>query len=459
MRNLILIVATISMLASCRVGPKYEKNNIEQSKASYSHASEKSDSLKLEEWFNVYKDPSLQKLVRKALDSFPDMRAAVARIEEARANAAIVKANLLPTIGYQLGAGTSNAGTNPQQAFIAQDRNYLNAAATLNWELDLFGRIRSSQSSFKNIYEQQIAAQKALMVSLIAEVADNYFLLLDLDNRIAIAQRTIDSRKESLRINAERFKKGYSAEIDELQAKMQLASVEATLPALKRQVVIVENNLHLLCGETGGTIERGSNIKQQSLPPSIPAGLPSQLLQRRPDVLAAEFALKAQYDRVGVAQANRFPVISLTGALGLASPQLSTLVSGNSTYASLGGGILGPIFAFNQNKRRVDVEKQKVAQLQAQYDKTVINALLDVETALAGNTFLAEEFEARNRQVEAARKALELSRQRYNFGYTSYLEVLIQENSLLDAEFQESVTLRQKHSAIVGLYKALGGGW
>lgn len=459
MKKYIWFIIVTLLIGSCRVGPKYERNQLANSKQTYAQGEANGDSLKLSSWFELYKDKALQDLINRALDSNPDLRVALARVEEARYNAAIVRANLLPVIGYQLGAGTSNANINAKEALVAQDRTFYNGALTLNWELDLFGRIRSGKSAAVNAYLEQESVKRNVQVILVAEVADNYFLLRDLDYRLEVAKRTVISRTESQRINADRFAKGYSAEIDKLQADIQLATVEAVIPNIQRQIVLVENALNLLCGRTGGTIARGSKNVDQQLPPNIPAGLPSQLLERRPDIQGAEFALKSQYDKVGVAQANRFPIISLTGALGMASPQLSTLLTGNSPYASVSGGILGPIFAFNQNKRRVDVEKQRVAQLQANYDRTILNALLEVDNAIAGNYYFQQEFEARKRQVVAAEKAVELSRQRYNFGYTSYLEVLIQENSLFDAEIQESITLRQKHSAIVSLYKALGGGW
>lgn len=465
MKNWISIIVIFSSLQACRVGPEYERNGIAANKKEYAsldsskQSATKIDSLKLEKWFDLYKDDALRQLIKAAMENNPDMRLVAARVEEARANAGAVRASLLPTLGYDIGAGFNRNGTNPEAALVSRERDYFNGAAILSWEIDLFGKIRNNRNSFINTYLQQEALQRNLMVSLVAEVADNYFLLRDLDNRLVIAKRTVESRKESLRINTERFNKGYTAEIDKLQSEIQLASVEAVVPLLKRQIQQVENQLNLLTGRNGGSINRGLLNKEQTLPPEIPAGIPSQLLERRPDIQAAEFALKAQYDRIGIAQANRFPTLNLTAVLGMASPQLTTLVNGQSPYTAVAGGLTGPIFAFNQNKRRVDAERQKAEQFQATYDKTVLQALLDVDFALANNNTLSEEYNARKRQVAAAEKAYKLSRQRYDFGYTSYLEVLTQENFLFDAEIQESITLRQKHSAIVTLYKALGGGW
>ncbi|OYU96397.1 MAG: transporter [Bacteroidetes bacterium B1(2017)] len=457
----ILIILLLATIASCKVGPKYERSKLAESKKAYATSTSGaiSDTSSLAKWFDIYHDAALQELIKSSLENNLDMKLTVARIEEARSNAGIVKANLLPTIGYKLGAGTTDSKTNPQQAMVAIPNTYYTGALTLNWEIDLFGKIRNSKSSAVNVYMQQEELKKNLNVILVAEVADNYFLLRDLDNRLEIAERTLKSRKESLRINSERFDKGYNAEIDKLQAQMQLSAVEATIPNIKRQIVSVENGLNLLMGRSSGAITRGKKNSEQDLPLTIPSGLPSQLLERRPDIKAAEYSLQAQYDRIGVAQANRFPTLSLTAALGMASPQLTTLIGANSPYGSVAGGLLGPVFAFNQNKKRVDVERQRAMQSQAVYEKTVLQAFLEVDNSLANNMYLTQEYDARKVQVMAGKKALDLSQQRYNFGYTSYLEVLVQENSLFDAEIQESITQRQKYSALVNLYKALGGGW
>jgi outer membrane protein, multidrug efflux system len=461
MKNLSkLILILVVFFGACKVGPKYKRSALAESKKNFgSNQTIDTSTASLAKWFDIYQDATLQELIKATLDNNLDLKLTLARVEEARANAGIVKANLLPNIGYGLGAGTSNAKQNPAEAMVAVPNTYYNGAVYLNWEIDLFGKIRNNKSAYVNSYLQQEELRKNLQIVLIAEVASNYFLLRDLDNRLEVTERTLIARKESLRINTERFEKGYSAEIDQLQAQTQYYALEASMNSFKRQIVLVENGLNLLMGRSGGNIPRGKTNTTQNLPPTIPAGLPSQLLERRPDIQAAEFSLKAQYDRIGVAQANRFPTLSLTAALGLASPQLSSLVSSNSLYNSASAGLLGPIFAFNQNKKRVDVERQRAEQTQAIYDKTVLQAFLEVDNSLSNNNYLALELAARNKQVLAAKKALELSRQRYSFGYTSYLEVMIQENALFDAEVFESIAARERNTALVNLYKALGGGW
>lgn len=459
MKQLVAFILIALAWSACKVGPQYERPKLAESKKEYGQTTAVSDSISTLKWFEVYQDEALNSLIQMALDSNRNLKVAIAKVEESRAAANIVRSNLLPQLNYNLGARTSGAGTNAQRSFAAQDVNTLQSAVTLNWEIDLFGKIRNSKDAALNEYLSRDEVRKNVQVSLIAEVASNYFLLRDLDNRLAIAERTIQSRQESYRIISERFSKGYIAEIDKLQAQAQLNFAQAIKPNIQRQIVVIENNLNVLCGRSSGTIIRGKTNFEQKLPPTIPAGLPAQLLERRPDVKAAEFAVSAQYSRVGVAVANRFPTLSLTAALGLASPELSTLVNSNSLYNGVGGSLVGPIFAFGQNKRRVDVERKRAEQLLLQYEQVVLVAFAEVESTLGQVTYLGVEYEARKNQVEATTRALELSNQRYNTGYTSYLEVLIQETNLLDAELQESSVLQQKHNALVNLYKALGGGW
>lgn len=454
-----ITIVLVCLLFACKVGPKYERPEMAGRKTGYGQQTEKSDSITTQKWFDIYKDPALNSLIQLALDSNRNLLIAIARVEEAQASAAIVRSNLLPQINYGLGAAGSNAGINAQKSFTAQDVNVFQARAFMNWEIDLFGKLRNAKESAINDYLSREEIRKNVQISMVAEVAANYFLLRDLDNRLAIAERTIASRQESLRIISQRFDKGYIAEIDKLQAQQQLNIAQAIKPNLKRQIITLENNLNVLCGRTSRTIERGNSNFDQNLPPSIPVGLPSQLLERRPDIQAAEYSLAAQYNRVGVTVAQRLPTLSLTATLGLASPQLSSLLSNNSLYGNAGAGLVGPIFAFGQNKRRVEVERKRTQQAQLQYEQTVLIAFAEVESVLAQLQQLGDEYEARRQQVVAAKKALDLSNQRYNTGYTSYLEVLVQESNLLDAELQESVILQQKHTALVNLYKALGGGW
>ena len=450
----------ISVLFGCRVGPDFTIPEMVKTKKEYSELrGTKTDSLSRIKWFEVYKDEALNQLIQHALDSNRSLLTAIANVEEARANASMVKADLLPKFNYGFNTRSSSFGSGTPLGIANMNPTNFNANIGMGWEIDLFGKVRNAKLSAINQYMATDEIRKNVQVSLIAEVASNYFLLRDLDNRLIIAQRTLESRKELFRIINERFTKGYISEIDKLQADQQLSVAETMIPKIKRQITTVENTLKLLCGRFNGPINRGKTNYEQQLPPTIPVGLPSELLERRPDIKAAEYTVSAQYNRIGIAQANRFPTLSLTAAFGLVSPQVSSLVNANSLYGTGFASLTGPLFEFNKNKNRVEIERKKAIAVTRKYEETVIGAFAEVENSLNQIQNLEEEYTAYKRQVAITQKAYALSKLRYTTGYTSYMEVLLQETSLLQAEMEESSTLQQRNTAIVNLYKALGGGW
>jgi multidrug efflux system outer membrane protein len=455
----ILCAALTGMVASCKVGGEFSKPVVAQTPTAYPQSAAAYDSISAIRWFELYQDTVLQRLIKTTLDSNRNLQAAAYRIEESRELAGIVKANLYPSFGYQLSAGGGEAGAEAQKVAGGIDKGAIKTYATLNWEIDLWGKIRHANQAAMNDYLGDIENRNALIVSLVAEVSQLYFLLRDLDNRLAIAERTLASRREGTRIITERFNKGYVSEVDKLQAEQQEALAAVTIPNFRRQIITVENAIRVLMGMGPGPIARGQTLYQQSVSPDIPEGLPSQLLERRPDIREAERRLEAQFNYIGVAKARLYPSLSLTGLLGFASPQLSTLMGGGGFVANGFANLVGPIFEFNRNKRRIRVEEYRTRQVAAQYEQTVLNAFADVDNALAQYRTYDQEHKIRQLQVVAARKALELTQAKYDFGYSSYYEVLIQQNYLFDAELAESTTLQQKINSIVFLYKSLGGGW
>jgi multidrug efflux system outer membrane protein len=418
-----------------------------------------SDSAVLVKWFELYEDTVLIRYIRTAIDSNRNMLRAAARIEQSREIAGIVKANLYPSFGYSASAGGGTAGTDAQKVGGGIDNGAFKMYGTMNWEIDVWGKLRSANNASYNDFLADIENRNALMVSIVAEVASQYFLLIDLDNRLAIAKQTLVSRKESTRIISARFEKGYTSEIDKLQAEQQEAIAAASIPSFERQIVTVQNSLRTLMGLPPGPLERGLDLYAQKQGPQIPEGLPSQLLTRRPDIRQAEKSLEAQFNRIGVAKANLYPTISLTAALGFASPSLGTLLSGSGLVANGFGNLVGPIFEFQKNKRRIRVEEYRTKEISHAWEQTVLEAFADVDNSLADYRTYTQELEIRKAQTIASRKALELTRARYDFGYSSYYEVLIQENYLFDAELAESLTTQRKLVSLVNLYKALGGGW
>jgi|694.fasta_scaffold03203_13 multidrug efflux system outer membrane protein len=450
-------IVTVSFIYSgCVVGPQYATPKQDLPK-DFGIGS-KTDSSALVKWFDLFQDTALQTIIKTTLANNKDLATAAARVDEARFQLDVVRVNTLPSFGYEAQTGGGRADNSALKVGGGFNSGVNKAFGVLNWELDLWGRLKRTTEAARAQLLAQQGVTNALKVSLIAEVANAYFLLCDLDNRLQIAIRTVEDRKESTKIINERFKKGYVAELDKLQAMQQEAFAAALVPNIKRQITQVENALNVLMARMPQSITRGQLLFAQTLTPAIPVGLPSQLLERRPDIVAAEQSLKAQFQRIGIAKAAMFPTLSLTGVLGFASPQLSSMLNGGFVANGF-AGVTGPIFQFNQNKNRVLVEQKRTEQAQLQYEQTVIKAFADVNNALVQNSTYAEEFARRKEQVDAATKAYGLSKARYEYGYTSYLEVLIQENNLFDAELQVSVLYQQRLNAMVALYRSLGGGW
>jgi multidrug efflux system outer membrane protein len=329
----------------------------------------------------------------------------------------------------------------------------------MTFEVDLFGKLRRQTESARQELLASEEARRTVLTSLISDVASTYFLLRDLDQRRDIAARTLASRRDSTRIIRERFNKGTIPKIDVNQAEIQEADAAADLAFLERQVIETENLLSILLGRNPGPIRRGVMVENQIMPPTVPTGLPSELLERRPDVRAAERQLAAQTERIGIAEALRFPSLALTADAGVVSTELNDLTDSSATIWSIGANFFAPLYNAGRNKQRVEIEIAITEQLVNQYELTVLQAFREVEDALAAVRTLRNELAAREAQRTAARSAAFLSKARYDGGVTSYLEVLIANDSLFQAEIAAVATRRAQLVAIVDLYKALGGGW
>jgi multidrug efflux system outer membrane protein len=457
MTHKILILFLALTLSGCLVGPKVKKTQKETPATYSSGTSSSGDTTAILKWAEVYQDPVLQSLIQTALKQNYDVLTAMAKIDESRAAAGFSKADIYPSLNYTAGASALNLNNQQANDLGIQQRDLFYGMGLISWELDFWGKARHGNRSAKAELVASMEAQRAVTSSLVAQVASLYFQLRGLDDRLAIARATLGVRREATQLITLRFKGGEVAELDKFQAETQEAIAAALVPSLERDVKQTENAISVLLGNMPGQIERGLELRQQRVV-EIPSGLPSQLLSRRPDVRQAEQQWVAQNERIGVAQAARYPSISLTGALGVASNELSTIASNGGVW-NLAGSITGPIFAFNKNKRRAEIEMAKTEQSRLRYEKASLTAFGEVEDALIAVNTYAREYEARARQVESSRGATRLARERYDSGYTNYLEVLDNERTLLDAELQASTTLQRQLQATVMLYKALGGGW
>lgn len=453
---LLLIVCCGSLFSGCMVGGKFTQPQVATDSIYPNQAS--ADSITNLTWVALYQDTVLARFIKTTLDSNRNLLTAAARVEEAREIAGVVKANLYPAIGLSAGAAYGTAGTDAQK--LGQlDGGSLSAFGTLSWEIDIWGKLRHAKRAAQSDFLAEIENRNALQVSLIAEVASNYFILRDLDNRLDIAKRTLISRHENTMIITARFDTGYVSELDKLQAEQQEYVAEGAIPEFERQITQIENALRVLMGMNPGTVIRGKPNVDQVIVPTIPSGIPAELLDRRPDIRSASLQMQAQFDRVGVAKANRLPVISLTGLLGFASPELNTFLTSGGFAAGGGAGLFAPLFNFGKLKHATKAEEFRLQQSTYQYQETILEAFSDVDNSLKNYESYTRQYDIVHRQVEAARKALILSEARYNFGYTDYTEVIIQQDNLFSAELNESFLLQSKLNSTVSLYRSLGGGW
>ncbi len=408
-------------------------------------------------WWEFFQDPALRELIEVALQENKDLQAAYWRIEAARARFGFTRADLFPGFDYRGGAFISDR-SDTLGAPTDRAEEY-SIGAGVSWEIDLWGRLRRGNEAARSEMLASEWGRRGLTVSLVSEVARLYFLLRDLDARLEIAQRTLASRTDSTRLIRDRFEGGITSELDVLQAQVQESIAAVAVPQFERQIAQTENALSVLLGREPGPIIRGASLEEQTLPRQTPPGLPSDLLRRRPDIEQAAELLHAQMARIGVAKALRFPQLSLTGFFGFESADLSDVAKSDSSSWSIGAEILGPIFEFGKNKRRVQIERALTEELIVTYENAVLQALREVEDNLIAIRKLREEHAARVTQVTASRQAAILSRARYDGGVTSYLEVLDTERSLFDSELNASRTLQEIYTAMADLYAALGGGW
>ena len=456
MKKLIYILATIFALstAGCVMGPDFVPPEF-QTPDTYRFSESQTQAWTNPQWCQLFNDPALELLVTATLENNKDLLIAAARIQQARASVRFVRADQLPRVDVE--AGASRGTYWGERKSLSIEENFF-VAPTLTWELDFWGKFRRASEAEQAEYVATEYAFCAVRVSLISEVVSTYFLLLDFQQRLQISERTLDTRLKSLDIIEKRFVKGIIPEIDLNQAQIQKEDAAASIPRFQRAIAITENALSILLGRLPAPIATDTNLTAQLIPPDIPPGLPCSLLQRRPDILQAEYQLKAQNARIGIAQALRLPAIGLTGILGGASDQLKDLTSGGAAW-SVQTNIFSPVFNFDQDKMRVEFEKARTKELVYNYENTALTAFAEVEDALIEIATYREELVAVGNKLVAAKNAARLSYLRYDKGVTSFLEVLDTERVLFAVELDKSELDQLYLTSYVRLFKALGGGW
>jgi multidrug efflux system outer membrane protein len=442
------------LVTGCMVGPKLEKPQI-AAEEQFRFDSIAGDSMINLAWWELFDEPELDTMIYMALEYNQDILIAMSRIEQAYAVLGVSKADLYPQFGYDVSGSygdpsTAGGGT--------EAGGYVNITPNVYWELDFWGKVRRSNQAARAEIAASEEALHLVQIGIITAVVDGYFQLLDYDQRLEISRRTWQTRMESLWIIEQRYEKGVVPEIDLNQAQQQEAIAATAIPTYERAVAQTENYLSVLLGQNPRKLQRGI-LDELGNPPAIPVGMPSELVQRRPDLLQAEQQFYAETARIGMTQAMRFPSFSITGAFGVASSDLSNLLSSDALLYSVGGSILGPIFNWGKNKRRVEIQKETARQALLRYEQAVLNAFREVDDALIDVDTYGREVQSRERQKLAAINAAKLSRARYDGGQTAYLEVLETERSMFNAELESSAAKGALFSSYLYLYKALGGGW
>jgi outer membrane protein, multidrug efflux system len=459
-----VVAASALLVTACTVGPNYKRPEMAPPPAHrWAAEAQANASLGDTPWWQVFDDEALQALIRDSLAHNLDLRVAVARVQEARALSGVAKSFLYPEVNLTAGYTGNQASRNsqPPGAAKGEDRTYNNTqiAASMAWELDLFGRLHRNNEAAFNRYLATEEGHRAVIVSLVSDVASSYFLLRELDLQLEIAKRTLVINEDTVKYYNTRLQGGVSNRLELDQAQGNRALTAAQIPDIEQQIAVLEHAISVLAGRPPGAIARGRTLDDQHAPPAVPVGVPAVLLERRPDVIQAERLLVASNADIGAAKALFYPTISLTGALGVVSGDLGQLLKGDSVIWSVGAGLFQPIFNAGRNKRNLEAAQARYDQSLAQYQSAALNAYREVADALVTIQKLAAKRAEQEAGVEALRDAAKLARSRYDNGLSSYLEILIADQQLFAFELQLAATRGEQMRALAQLYRALGGGW
>ena len=455
MKKYIVIILFLSFFSSCKIGKEYAKMEIDMPDTFISYTQ---DSICFADikWWDIYADTNLRNLIHYTLENNKDMKIAIAKVKEMAARKKIDKADFFPKISASVYG--QDEKLNYQGNFDKQPHDIeYGVKANISWELDLWGNLRWANDAAIAEYMSTIEGQRALMMSLVAEVAEIYFELIALDNELLIVKQTLKAREDGVRLAKIRFEGGLTSETSYQQAKLEYAKTATMIPDLEKKIAMKENEILALSGCYPKRVERIETQKNLVLPDSIPLGLPSDLMERRPDVRKAEQKLIAANAKVGVAYTNMFPKIALTSNLGLETDKFTTLFS--SPMFFVGANLLSPVFNMGKNKAKYKAQIAVYEQECYNYEKVVMSAFYDVMNALVEFDKIKQIYESRLLLKESAQATMELAQLQYINGVIGYLDVLDAQRTYLDAQISLSNAYRDKQITMVKLYKALGGGY
>lgn len=456
-RNIIYLMLSLcvaaSLLQSCQLGRHYTRPNLNLP-ACIDSLNNDSASIADVPWEDVYQDSTLQKMIRKTLENNKDVRIAAAKVKELAEMKRIDFANMFPKIGtsaYMEKEGLDEGG----EKYSNSNKFYMKASVT--WELDLWGNLRWAKDKSMAEFLGSIENQRALQMSMIAQMAQSYFELLALDNELAIVRKTVEARRKSLHLTKLRYEGGLINETPYRQAQVELARTMTLIPDLEKKVAVKQNEIAFMMGEYPHEIERTVLPSDVVLPSSLPVGLSSSLLERRPDIRKSEQELVAANAAVGMAFTNLFPRLSLTASGGTESKELENMLK--SPYHLISGSLLTPVFNMGKNRAHLKAKKAAYEQAVLSYEKTVLNAFKETSNAIIEFNKSRDIHKTRLHLERASKSSLDLAKLQYINGVIGYLDLLDAQRSYLDAQIGLSNSIRDKQIAIVHLYKALGGGW
>jgi multidrug efflux system outer membrane protein len=458
-----LALAVTISVAGCTVGPDYQRPTLDIPDLFRGEKPDPVSTVSLADtaWWQVFKDPVLIQLINDGLANNHDLRIAAARVDQYRALAGVTRGAMFPQVGAGIGYNANNASKLSDPANTASDDTFRNwdAGLQISWELDLFGRLRRNDEAALARWLATEEGRRGVTVTLVSDIASAYFKLRQYDLELDIAKRTLVANTKQVDLYRERLDGGSSNRLEVDQAEANRAFTASRIPEFERRIAVQENRINLLLGRNPGPVKRGQTLTAQSMPPLLPVGLPLQLLDRRPDILQAEQDMVAANADVGAAKALFFPSIGITGTTGGLSRDFNDLGRGDAAIWSAGGNLLQPLFKGGAIRFNYEAAQAQFQQALAQYQKAVQNSFRETADAIVA----IEKFRAAREEIEkmvvALQDASDLARARYDGGLSSYLDILIVDQRLFDAELQLAELRGAEFTAMADLYRTLGGGW
>jgi len=460
MRKVIVFLFFALFVSGCMMGPNYQRPDVDTPQTWRFEDKEAKDVANTA-WWKQFNDPVLNELITISLQENKDVKIAAAVIEEFMGRYGVVRAPLYPQIGAGAIAGRDRAteeGPAPMSSAVENPANNYQVFLNVSWEIDLWGKLRRATEAARADLLSTEEARRTIILSLVTSVAGAYINLRDLDKQLEIAKQTAKAREDSYKLFKLRFEGGVISELELSQVKSEYEAALAAIPLLEKTIIQQENTLSVLLGRNPGAIQRGKTVDDLVLP-CIPAGLPSDLLVNRPDIRQAEQNLISANAQIGVARAQYFPTISLTGLFGWASTDLSDLFSGPAKTWSWAVPVAAPIFTGGAISGQVKAAEAIQHQTLVRYQQVIQNAFRETEDSLVDQRKTKEQLQTLKQQVGSLTDYAQIARLRYDNGYTSYIEVLDAERSLFNAQLTYAQTQGVLFQAMINLYKAIGGGW